>query len=121
MKHTGTQRYETERLVCRRFEPGDCADMLKNWISDPPVQHEYGEPVYDTPDKVRALLGKYIAAYENGDLYRWTIIEKASGENIGQIAFCRVYPEIKTAENWRHITERKTLLREGYLKNPVCI
>ena len=59
MKDTGTQRYETERLICRRFEADDCRYMLKNWVSDPLVQHEYGEPVYDTPEKVMELLEKY--------------------------------------------------------------
>ena len=32
------------------------------------------------------------------DFYRWAIIEKKSMENIGQIAFCRVYSECNTAE-----------------------
>lgn len=98
MKEYGTQNFETERLICRRFEYIDCYDMLKNWASDPKVQLEYGEPVYSTLSEVNELLEKYIEGYKKDDFYRWAIIEKKSGQNIGQIAFCRVYPDCGTAE-----------------------
>ena len=98
MRHTGTRRLETERLILRRFVTEDKFDVLNNWASDPLVQHEYGEPVYGDIDAVNSLLMRYIAGYENDDFYRWAIIEKASGMNIGQIAFCRVYSEIAAAE-----------------------
>ena len=32
------------------------------------------------------------------DSYRWAIIEKTSGQNIGQIALCKVYSDCCTAE-----------------------
>ena len=87
MKSVGTQKIESERLILRRFERSDCADMLKYWISDERVQHAYCEPVYTTENEVNALLDKYISAYESGDCFRWAIIEKKSGICIGQIAF----------------------------------
>lgn len=34
MKHSGTQRLETERLVLRRFTQQDAAAMYKNWAAD---------------------------------------------------------------------------------------
>ncbi|MBE6855078.1 MAG: GNAT family N-acetyltransferase [Ruminococcus sp.] len=98
MKHTGTQPFETERLVCRPFVQADCTDMLRNWISNPNVQLEYGEPVYSTMDQVKALLTAYISKYSSPDFYRWAIVEKNSKQNIGQIAFCRVYSDCRTAE-----------------------
>ena len=92
------QPIETDRLILRRFLPGDSADMLQNWASDPAVQHEYGEPVYDTPEAAEALLQQYLAGYARPDFYRWAIILRESGRNIGQIAFCRVWEDCKTAE-----------------------
>lgn len=98
MEHSGTLSFETDRLSCRRFEEGDWQDMFKNWAADPDIQLEYGEPVYETAEAVRGLLAEYIRGYERPDHYRWAIIEKESGENIGQIAFCRVWSDCRTAE-----------------------
>ncbi len=98
MKHIGTQNFETDRLICRRFQLEDCEDMFNNWAANPNIQLEYGEPVYKTKLEVKELLEKYIAGYKNPDFYRWAIIEKSSGQNIGQIAFCRVYSDCQTAE-----------------------
>lgn len=98
MQHFGTQEFETERLICRRFISKDYKDMLNNWIANPHIQYEYGEPIYSTISEVKELLERYIAGYQKYDFYRWAIIEKASNENIGQIAFCKVYSDCKTAE-----------------------
>lgn len=98
MKHCGTKHIETHRLLLRQFVDDDCDDMIKNWISNPKVQFEYGEPVYTTISEVQQLLSEWKKGYVNIDFYRWAIIEKESYENIGQIAFCRVYSDCKTAE-----------------------
>jgi [ribosomal protein S5]-alanine N-acetyltransferase len=98
LKHTGTIQMETERLTLRKFVYDDIPNMLKNWISNPSVQNEYGEPEYKTATEVYELLSKWIAKYKNNDFYRWAVILKQNNENIGQIAFCRVYTEIETAE-----------------------
>ncbi|MDO4355453.1 MAG: GNAT family N-acetyltransferase [Clostridia bacterium] len=98
MKHVGTKAFETERLVCRRFRPEDCEDIFRNWAANPHIQLEYGEPVYAEISQVRDLLAGYVEGYRRPDFYRWAIVERASGENIGQIAFCRVYSDCRTAE-----------------------
>ncbi len=98
MKHCGTKTFETARLICRRFIPEDYKDMLKNWVANPHVQSEYGEPIFTTVSQVKDLLSKYIESYKEPHFYRWAIIEKSSKENIGQIAFCRVYSDCQTAE-----------------------
>lgn len=98
MKHPGTQPIETERLILRRFTADDAADMLQNWAADPAVQHEYGEPVYAAAEAVSGLLAQYLAGYAQPGFYRWAIIEKQSGQNIGQIAFCKVWTDCETAE-----------------------
>ena len=37
MKHCGTQRLETDRLILRRYVNEDAAAMYKNWASDKEV------------------------------------------------------------------------------------
>lgn len=98
MPHTATKPFETPRLICRPFTMADCGDMLRNWIADEDIQNEYGEPVYPTLTEVEKLVREYISKYNNPDFYRWAIIEKTCGECIGQIAFCRIYSDCKTAE-----------------------
>ncbi|MCQ2531244.1 MAG: GNAT family N-acetyltransferase [Saccharofermentans sp.] len=88
MNHVGTKTIETERLILRRFEYSDIDSMIRNWIADEKTQWDYGEPYYDTYEKVKELFDtKYVVSYDNDDYYRWAIIEKESGECIGQIAY----------------------------------
>lgn len=91
LTHTGTIEIETERLILRRFEYSDIDSMIRNWIADEKTQWDYGEPFYSTPEEVRVLLDtKYIGSYNREDYYRWAVIEKSSGECIGQIAYFTV-------------------------------
>ena len=83
----GTQEIETERLILRPFLIGDAQSVLNNWAGDEVVQKMYGEPVYKTIEEVQGLLDKYITAYRSGYYYRWAVVEKKSGECIGQIAY----------------------------------
>lgn len=98
MQHIGTLPFETSRLICRPFVAEDWQDMYDYWISDPAVQSEYGEPTYTLPHEVKTLVASWRKKYSSPDFYRWAIVEKASGLNIGQIAFCKVYPDLQTAE-----------------------
>lgn len=98
MRHCGTKVIETERLVLRPFHFSDCDSMLRNWIANPKVQYEYGEPIYTTKMEVNQLLEKWMNQYEHLDFYRWAIIERKSYECIGQIAFCKVYSDCQIAE-----------------------
>lgn len=98
MKHCGTQLIETSRLLLRKFTDKDCDNMIKNWIANDKVQFEYGESVYATVSETKELLNEWKKGYSRLDFYRWAIIEKECSENIGQIAFCRVYSDCKTAE-----------------------
>lgn len=87
LTHTGTNTIDTQRLTLRRFLPSDNASVLKNCASDAHLQAMYSEPVYPDAEAVGGLLARYIAGYEKPDYYRWAIIEKESGECIGQIAY----------------------------------
>ena len=78
---------ETDRLLLRKFAYEDAGSMLNNWVADDSVQHMYGEPSYKTIDAVNSLLDKYIGGYNDDHYFRWAVIEKESGECIGQIAY----------------------------------
>lgn len=98
MIHSGTNKIETSRLLLRPFVITDCDNVFSNWASNPNIQTEYGEPVYTDINEINNLLSNWIKNYSNDDFYRWAIIEKSSNQNIGQIAFCKVYSDSSTAE-----------------------
>lgn len=83
----GTLDIDTGRLLLRKFTSEDALSAMNNWAGDEYIQKMYGEPAYKTLDDTAALLDKYIKGYESGYYYRWAVIEKASGECIGQIAY----------------------------------
>lgn len=87
MNSIGTKTIDTDRLILRRFEMSDLPSVFRNWASDEKVQKDYGEPVYPTEEAVNDLLTDYIESYKNKNCYRWAVIEKSSGECIGQAAF----------------------------------
>lgn len=98
LTHIGTDTIETERLTLRKFKISDDEAMLKYWIADEKIQSLYSEPVYTTKAEVDELLEKYINSYQKNDYYRWAIIEKNSGECIGQIAYFLVDSKNNFAE-----------------------
>lgn len=98
LRKTYTTETDTERLLLRRFEMSDVESVHRNWASDPEVQLNYGEPVYKTIKRVSGLLDKYIGSYNKPYYYRWAVIEKTSGECIGQIAYFLVDPGNEFAE-----------------------
>jgi len=92
-KHSDHLRIETPRLVLRKFCIYDAEDML-----EPTIQGNYDEPTYSTLEGITKLIDKWLYQYSIGDYYRWAIIETNNNKCIGQIAFCRIYSQYKTAE-----------------------
>ena len=78
MNHTGTLPIRTERLLLRPFCSEDLRDMRDNWIGDPAVQHEYGEPCYETDEQAAVLLQSWVAAYADPAFYRWAVVRLPS-------------------------------------------
>lgn len=98
MKDTEVKRIETERLVIRAFRQEDSACAYKNWAGDERVQPEYGEPVYNTLEKTKALIAEYIRRTQEEGEMRWAICLRESGECIGQIAYYKVDRKNNCAE-----------------------
>ena len=95
MKHCGTLRLETERLVLRPFTPDDAQAMYQNWASDPQVTRFLTWPVHESPAATRRLLEDWAASYENDRYYQWAIVLKENGdEPIGSISAVEIKDEL---------------------------
>ena len=84
MKQQGTKRLETDRLLLRPFGPADAESCIRNWAADPAVyRHISREP--QTPEQVRDWLSTAGEAYASPETWYWAIVEKDTGEVIGEI------------------------------------
>lgn len=87
MKHCGTKRLETERLILRKFVIEDAKAMFENWASDLEVTKYLTWPAHDSVDASRMVLKDWIAEYPNENFYQWAIVPKESEScAIGSIA-----------------------------------
>ena len=87
MKHLGTKKLETDRLILRPFTLEDADTMYKNWASDPDVTKYLPWTPHESVQVTRSLLEDWISQYEKDDYYHWTIVLKENGEEpIGSIS-----------------------------------
>ena len=87
MKHQGTKRLETDRLILRQFVIDDAADMYNNWANDPDVTKYLTWQHHKTVEDSSAILTDWIGQYDKDDFYQWAIVLKGSGDKpIGGIS-----------------------------------
>lgn len=87
MKHCGTQRLETDRLLLRRFVNEDAAAMYKNWASDNEVTKYLMWPTHSSQEISQGVIKNWVDSYSNKSYYQWAIVLKDNGdEPIGSIA-----------------------------------
>lgn len=87
MKHCGTQRLETDRLILRRYVNEDSAAMYKNWASDKEVTKYLTWPTHSSQEISQWVIEDWINKYSNENYYHWAIVLKDDGnEPIGDIA-----------------------------------
>lgn len=67
MKHQGTKRLETDRLILRKFIIDDAAAMYNNWTSDPDVTKYLMWPYHKTIEISKAVLTDWINQYSKED------------------------------------------------------
>jgi RimJ/RimL family protein N-acetyltransferase len=94
---------ETERLVLRRFTPGDL-DALVGLRADPLVMRYIGD---QSREKVEQRLGYYISHYEPHGFGMWAVIDKTTAALIGWcgLIFLDQTPEVEVGygvarEHW---------------------
>lgn len=86
MRHVGTRRLETERLILRQFTVDDAAAMFKNWASDDEVTRFLTWPTHTGVEVSRSVLDDWVASYGREDFYQWAIVLKELGnEPVGSI------------------------------------
>ncbi len=87
MKHCGTQKLETDRLVLRRYVNEDAAAMYENWASDNEVTKFLTWPTHSCQEVSQSVIEDWVKQYSNESYYHWAIVLKDNGdEPIGDIA-----------------------------------
>lgn len=111
MRHCGTQRIETERLILRPFCMDDAEAMYQNWASDPDVVKYLTWPAHVSIEVSKAVLKEWVPSYQQEDYYQWAIVLKENGNDpIGSISAVHMNDDIEMAhvgyclgKNWWHM------------------
>lgn len=98
MKHSGTQRLETERLVLRRFMNEDAATMYKNWAADEEVTKYLTWPPHPNQEVSRRVIEDWVKSYDSESYYQWAIVLKEKGEPIGSIAVVHMNEDVSMVQ-----------------------
>lgn len=85
MKHLGTMRVETERLILRRFTMDDADAMFRNWANDPEVTKYLTWPAHSSVEVSRMVLESWVFQYDDNAFYQWAIVPRDIGEPVGSI------------------------------------
>ena len=75
------QTLETERLILRKLQLEDAQEMF-NYASNPEVARFTSFEPHDSIETTRATIAKFFLP---NSLYHWGIVEKTSGQLIGEI------------------------------------
>lgn len=98
MKHLGTKRIETDRLILRKFTAEDCLPMYSNWASDAEVTKYLTWPPHTSTVVTGIILQQWVDCYARDDFYQWAIELKSIGEPIGSISVVSQDDRIRKAE-----------------------
>lgn len=85
LKHKGTVRLETFRLILRRAELKDAEPMFRNWADDPEVTKYLTWQPHGNVEVTKNVLADWVKSYNREDYYQWMIVLKDISEPIGSI------------------------------------
>lgn len=88
---------ETERLVLRKLERGDAADLFE-YASDPAVPRFMPWEAHNTIEETNEFITFILEAYEKQQKLTWAIELKTTGKMIGTIDFIKWLPKHGRAE-----------------------
>ena len=97
MKHAGTQRIETKRLILRAFQLDDAKAMFRNWANDPEVTKYLTWPTHER-EETTAQVVRYWVEHDAPEAYQWAITTRETGEAIGSISVVRMQEETGSME-----------------------
>lgn len=98
MKHLGTKRIETERLVLRPFTIDDAPKMYENWASDCEVTKYLMWPTHSGVDVTQKILQEWVESYTQENKYEWCLELKETGEPIGSMGVVRIVEKAELME-----------------------
>jgi ribosomal-protein-alanine N-acetyltransferase len=98
MKHLGTKRMETERLILRPFTREDAQAMFDNWANDPEVTKYLTWPAHDSLGVTQWVLNEWVQGYEKPDFYQWAIVPKDYGQPVGCISVVEKRDDVQWME-----------------------
>ena len=98
MKHIGTKRYETERLILRPFTEDDAEKVFYGWASDDEVTKYLTWPTHKNVEASRGYIDYCLHLYDDPSQYQWGIEVKATHELIGNISVVRSSDDLESAE-----------------------
>ena len=128
MKHLGTLRLESERLILRKIALCDSKDMFNNWANNPRVTKHMTWPTHQNEEVTIMVINSWIEQYVKDDFYQWAIEIKDTNQVIGTISVVRILDYIKEfeigyciGENWwnKGITSEALSLVIEFLFNQV--
>lgn len=82
MKHLGTKKLETDRLILRQFTIEDTDAMYNNWANDPEVTKYLMWPPHKTVEISHSVLNDWTSQYSKDDYYQWAIVLKDDFDKI---------------------------------------
>ena len=71
MTHKGTQTFQTERLILRKFTINDSQNMYDNWASNPNVTRYMTWGVHDSVETTQGLLNEWVKCYDKDNFYQY--------------------------------------------------
>ena len=86
MKHCGTLRLETDRLILRKYVSEDAPAKYRNWTSDSEVTKFLMWKTHPNLEFTQKVTDECVEQYSNDNFYRWAIVLKDNDEPIGDIA-----------------------------------
>lgn len=86
MKHKGTTRIETERLILRKFTLTDAEAAFRNWMGDGSVTEFLRWKPHRDVEETRDTLRRWTKLYADPSFYQWAIELKEIGEAVGTIS-----------------------------------
>ena len=100
MRHLGTVRIETEKLILRPFVPEDADAMYNNWANDSKVTEFLTWPAHKSARESRQVLASWVENYKDKQYYQWAIeLKDTDFGPIGSISVNNeIDPQIKMAE-----------------------
>ncbi|NLI60159.1 MAG: GNAT family N-acetyltransferase [Clostridiales bacterium] len=85
LKHRGTIRLESHRLILRRFSLDDADEMFNNWANDSEVTKYLTWDPHGKVEATKEIISMWIKQYKDKRAYNWAIQLKGTGELIGSI------------------------------------